>query len=250
MHLADEGPVDAALVEPGEGADPVRLLAGDAARQTDRVAADVPQRPTALGRIDARVVRIGQEEREGAVHDFQAAERSVPRELDRPDRLRVVEIHERLDGDPAGPIRGRGDRVHLGDRERERFFAQDVLAGLERPDRPFGVKVVRERDVDDVDVGRRDERVVGRERGRDIVRRRERRAALGVAAGDTDQLGARTSAGRPDEPGSDAARSEDAPAKRGHVQRVRCIRGHVPSNALAVNQHPRRPAPCSPPVGH
>ena len=44
--------------------------------------------------------------------------------------------------------------------ERQRLLAQDVLARLERADRPRHVQVIRQRDVDDVDIRIRHERVV------------------------------------------------------------------------------------------
>ena len=43
-------------------------------------------------------------------------------------------------------------RASLGGRGRERLFAQNVLARRGRTDRPYGVEVVRQRDVDRVDV--------------------------------------------------------------------------------------------------
>ncbi len=41
--------------------------------------------------------------------------------------------------------------IHLRQAERQGFLAQDVLARLDRLDGPFGVQVVGERVVDDVD---------------------------------------------------------------------------------------------------
>ena len=78
-ELADERAIDAALVEPGEAGDPVGLLAGDPARDADRVAADVPERPAAELGLDPRVVRVVEEERERGVDHLDRPERAGPR---------------------------------------------------------------------------------------------------------------------------------------------------------------------------
>ena len=58
-------------------------------------------------------------------------------------------------------------RLRLARRQRQRLLAQHVLAGPRRGDRPLGVEVVRQRDVDGVDVGVREQRLVGPVRPRD-----------------------------------------------------------------------------------
>ena len=60
---------------------------------------------------------------------------------------------------PLGVGRGQGQRL----------LAQDVLAGPRRGDRPLGVEVVRERDVDGVDLRVGEERLVGAVDARDPV---------------------------------------------------------------------------------
>ena len=50
--------------------------------------------------------------------------------------------------------------LRVGGGQRERLLAQDVLAGAGGGDRPLGVEVVRQRDVDGVDVRVGEERLV------------------------------------------------------------------------------------------
>ena len=84
------------------------------------------------------------------------------------------------------PFRVRG-------RQRERLLAQDVLAGLRGGDRPIHVHVVGQRDVDRVDVGVRQQRLVRAVRGRDAEFVRDGSGVGRVARGDRDDLGARRS---------------------------------------------------------
>ena len=215
-ELADERPVDSALVEPGECRDGVRLATGDPPGDAHRVAADVPERAAAHRRIDPRVVRVVEEEREGRVDDLKIAERARAHDLERGVDLRVVEIHERLDGDPVVP-RGRlGDRVDLRDAQGQRLLAQHVLARIERPDRPRRVEVVGQGDVDDVDRGIRQERLVGAIGRRRAVRGRERPRPLEVAAGHGPELAAGVVDQRASHPGRDPSWSDDSPVQSGH----------------------------------
>ena len=59
--------------------------------------------------------------------------------------------------------------LDLAGRGGERLLAQHVLAGLERADRPLDVQPVGQRDVDGVDVGVGEQRLVGAVRARDAV---------------------------------------------------------------------------------
>ena len=113
--------------------------------------------------------------------------------------------------------RGRGDGVDLVHRQGQRLLAQHVLAGLEGPDRPLGVEVVRQRDVDDVDLGRGEERLVRAERPGDPVLRCESRGPTGIAAGDCDQFAPLASGDATDQPWCDATGAEDRPAKGSHA---------------------------------
>jgi hypothetical protein len=56
---------------------------------------------------------VGQEERERAVDQLKAAQRTLPGEVEDADDLRVVAVHERLDRDAAGPLRCRDDPVDI-----------------------------------------------------------------------------------------------------------------------------------------
>ncbi len=129
-----------------------------------------------------------EQERERGVDDLDRTEGSGPDELERPQRLGMMEVHERLDRDPAVPLSRRGDRVDVRHGQGERLLAQDVLARVEGSDRPLGMEAVRQRDVDDVDRriseerverrrGRRARRAGRRTPGRGRDRDRPRRAA-------------------------------------------------------------------------
>jgi hypothetical protein len=61
-------------------------------------------------------------------------------------------VHERLHPHDTARRAVVDHGRRLGRVERRRLFAQDVLARICRARRPFGVEVVRERDVDRVDV--------------------------------------------------------------------------------------------------
>ena len=128
--------------------------------EAHRIAADVPDRAAADRGIRPGIVGTVEEERERAVDQPQLAEVAAVRELQRTPDLRVVQVHERLDRDPLGVRGDARDRVDVFGPERKRLLAQDVLARLERADRPRHVQVIRQRDVDDVDIRIRHERVV------------------------------------------------------------------------------------------
>ncbi len=124
-----------------------------------------------------------------------------------------MEVHERLDGDPARPLGGSGDGIDVVHSQREGLLAEHVLAGLQRADRPLRMEVVGQGDVDDVDIGGREERLIGTEGLGDAVGGGEGRRSIEVPAGDRDKLPASTRGDGPDQPGRNAARPEDAPAK-------------------------------------
>jgi hypothetical protein len=71
---------------------------------------------------------------------------------------------------------------------RERLLDEDVLPRLERAGRPFDVERARERDVDGVHVGVREELVVAPVRARDPSLRCVRLGASAIAARDGDDL--------------------------------------------------------------
>ena len=124
-----------------------------------------------------------------------------------------------------------------GGGQGERLLAQDVLAGPSRGDRPFGVQVVGQRDVDRVDVRVGEERLVGAVGPRDpeLGRRPPPRARL--ARGDREDLAARRTAHpRDDLAKGDVGRREDAPARRSAV-------GSIASPCVGVPGHPARSPP-------
>ena len=167
----------------------------------------------------------------------------------------MVEVHEALDRDPAGPLARVGDRVDLVGRQGDGLLAQDVLAGLEGLDRPRHVEVVRECRC--------------RRRRRRAPRRAPRttRTTPGSRAGRRTRRPGRRPGCRPrstsprshrptarDHPGGDAAGTEDAPAEDRHEALAR-VEGAAPvvvtrrmiphGFVILVNEpRPRAPVPC------
>jgi hypothetical protein len=74
-------------------------------------------------------------------------------------------------------------RLCVGRTHRQRLFAQHVLAGGAGLDRPFGMQVIRQRDIHRLDVRVGQQRLVGAEMPGDAEFRRERRGLGGIAAG-------------------------------------------------------------------
>ncbi len=103
----------------------------------------------------------------------QVADLPCAQELARGVPARLYTHHRRLADHHAGPI-ARGDQpARLGDGGGDRLFTQHVLAGVGGALGPGDVQVVRQRDVDGVDVRVGDQRVVGGVRLGDAVRARE-----------------------------------------------------------------------------
>ena len=98
--------------------------------------------------------------------------------------------HERLHQQAAGAVGGVEGLLDLGGGPRERLLAQHVLAGLERADRPRHVERVRQRDVDRLDVGVLEKRLVAPVRALDPVVARVRFGPRRVAARDRDDVDA------------------------------------------------------------
>ncbi len=189
-----------------------RLHAREHAREAHRIAADVPQAAAAARRIEAHVVRPVQREREAAADVAQFADRALPQQLLQHHRLRMMPVHERFGDDDAVTRRGRGDAIDVVDGQRDRLFAEHVFARFRRLDRPFRVQMIRQRNVDDVDVGIGEHRLVRRDRARDAPLLRVRLRLLGGAAGDGRQLVAGGRAQRGNDASGDAGRAEQAPA--------------------------------------
>ena len=70
--------------------------------------------------------------------------------------------HERLFDEDAGPIANVDELRRFAGRKRNRLFAEHMLAGVGRANRPRYVKMIRQRDVDSVDIAVREHLFVGR----------------------------------------------------------------------------------------
>src|SRR6266571_9300972 len=96
----------------------------------------------------------------------------------------------------------------------ERLLAEDVLAGLQSPDRPVGVQRVRQRDVDDLDVLVVEQCLVAAVRALDAVLAGIRLGAPLVATRDGDDVGALALRCAAEDRVVDPRRREQAPADR------------------------------------
>ena len=156
-------------------------LAREEPRSAHAVAADVHQAAALDVGAQADVVRVVERVAEGRADDAQLADRAV---RGRARRARFVcglwrYMNASVSRRPAAL--GRVERLlDVGRVPAQRLLAEDVLARLERPDRPLAVHRVRERDVDGVDVGVLEQRLVGAVRPLDApTRARTRRPCPG-----------------------------------------------------------------------
>jgi hypothetical protein len=113
----------------------------------------------------------------------------------------VVAVHEAFHEQAAGLLGGVEGALHLGRPPVERLLAEDVLARLERADRPLDVERVRERDVQGVELGIGEQLVVGAVGPLEAVLARVVLGAPAVAAADGDDL----------DPVGEARAAEDGP---------------------------------------
>ena len=173
--------------------------------------------------------------REPAVDAHQPPDPARGDQLAGRDPARVQPVHERLhepdafglaDGDHVGRLIG----VH-----RERLLAQHVLPRTGRGLRPLGMEVVRERDVDGVDVGVGEEFLVRAIGPRDVELRRNGRRAAWLARRDrVHRAPSGATDSRDDLLSADVRRRQDSPADRGHCHpRNRLDTGSTPCNSLA-----------------
>jgi hypothetical protein len=197
------------------------------ARDVDAVRAHVVQRPTAVLGHAANVAGIADREREHGDDGPQLSDRPLVEQAPDDLPLGVEAVHERLHPHDAarGAVVDHGGR--LGRVERRRLLAQDVLARVGRPRRPLGVEVVRERNVDRVDVRVGEQPGVGPMQPHGVaqrspVGRREpgvaQEARAGVArAGKRDELGvAGAQDGRDHHLAPDVRGADDADANAVH----------------------------------
>src|SRR4249919_107724 len=118
-------------------------LAGEEARPTYAVAPDIHERTAFELWTPPGVRRIIEPKRERRADRAQLANCATVDKIGDPVGLGVVAPHERLHHDqPAGGRQVEG-LLHLGRTARVRLIAEDVLAGLERAQRPLVVKRVR-----------------------------------------------------------------------------------------------------------
>src|SRR5262249_9462960 len=94
---------------------------------------------------------------------------------------------------------------------RQRLLAEDVLACFERPDRPLAVQRVRERDVDRLDVGILEQRLVAPVRTLDVPFLRVGLGPTLLAARDGDQRRPVRRTEPRDELPVDVGRGDDSP---------------------------------------
>ena len=92
-----------------------------------------------------------------------------------------------------------------------------MLARVKRPDRPLRVKVIRERDIDDIDARVGEKRFIGAEGLGDAVIGGEGSRPGCVATGNGDKLASLAPGDGTDEPRRNAAGAEDAPSEGGHA---------------------------------
>lgn len=131
---------------------------------------------------------------------------------------------QRLGAEQAAFAGQSGDLGGLGGVERERLLHQRVLARRERDPGAVEVGGVLGGDVDDVDVHRRGQLLVGAVRVRDAVVVGELPGASGVARRDGREVLPRVAADGGHEAFGDPAGAHDAPAQYGRLHRVRGAR--------------------------
>ena len=128
----------------------------------DRVASHVPQGAATRRGIEADVVGIVELlEAERHADEPGLADCAVSDEIDGARPARREPIHECFHHQLAGLLRRAFDRVDLGQRQSKRLLAENMLARPQRLHCPFGMEVVRQRDIDRVDIAVGEKRVVG-----------------------------------------------------------------------------------------
>jgi len=115
-------------------------------------AADVEEGSAPVLRDVPDVVGVVVEVREPALHRAELADPTGADELAYSLPRGVEAVHESLHQPDASSGAGVDHLLRLSCVQRQRLLAQDVLAGPGRRDRPLGVEVVRQRDVDRVDL--------------------------------------------------------------------------------------------------
>ena len=102
------------------------------------------------------------------MHKFDLAQLAAVNDLLDLKHMRVGTVGKSLGDNLSIPSGRLCDGIHLIQAERQRLFAENVLARLDRLDGPFGVEVVRQRVIDDVDIRVRQQGFVGSESTLDL----------------------------------------------------------------------------------
>ena len=155
--LLDEGLLDRAH-------DLGHLVAGDEARHVDDVRVEVAMR----ARTREITLEAPQQRRVWPAPVLQVRRAHVEDApeaplLDQPVRERhrgaatIVVPDEGAHALLGGGARGEHHLLRVGERAGERLLARDMLAGLEARDRHLGVEMVRRRDIDELDLGVREQ---------------------------------------------------------------------------------------------
>ena len=150
----------------------------------------------------------------------------------------MMAVHERLHQQPLVTVGDVEDGGHLVHPAAQRLLAENVLAGLERAQRPGDVLVVGQRDVDRLDIGVGEKRVVGAVCAFDLPLAGVLARPFLVAAGDGDEVDQRRGLGGRDHEPVDAGRRDDAELDGLYphdgsviglsaVSRIRRLRGRV-----------------------
>jgi hypothetical protein len=126
----------------------------------------------------------------------------------------VVAVHESFRRDTPAPPRRCLDAVHILHAERQRLLAQHVLSRLERAHRPLGVQTVGQADIDDVDGGVVEQRLVRAEGARNLPLLGVGARLGRIAARHGDQIAVRRGADRRDDQPVDPCGAQQPPAHR------------------------------------
>src|SRR5439155_3338509 len=251
-HRAGEDPVGAARADQLLPEDQLRL-AGKQPRAADAVAADVHQAAALDVGAKPDVLGVEDREAEAGAYDAELPDRTLVEELPHALGLRAVPVHERLREDPLCALGGVERLLDLGCALPHRLLAEHVLAGLDGADRPFTMEVVRQRDVDGLDLVVREQRLVRAVGARDLPFARVLLGARLVAAGDADEIDLGRFVRRRDDEPVDVGRGEDPPLHphdgsvtgRNAVSRTRWLRGRVSTNSTTSATSSGRIIPAS-----
>jgi hypothetical protein len=128
----------------------------------------------------------------------------------------MMTVHERFGRDAACSCGGLSNPLDVVRSERQRFFAQHMLAGFERANRPVGVQAVRQRNVNRIDLRIAQERFIRGQCSRDIPLRGVLTCTLDGPAGDSDERISRRRLQGGNDRAIDAGGAKETPAQIAH----------------------------------